>query len=59
MAAGTALTEREATSSPAGSARGFGWSTLSNLVLRLGTFLVSFFLARLIAPEQFGVFASP
>lgn len=37
--------------------RGLGWSALSNLVLRVGNFAVSILVARLIAPEQFGVFA--
>src|SRR5690606_30327506 len=37
--------------------RGLGWSTLSNLVLRVGNFVVSLIMARLIAPEEFGVFA--
>ena len=36
---------------------GLGWSTASNLVLRMGNLLVSIIMARLIAPEQFGVFA--
>jgi PST family polysaccharide transporter len=37
--------------------RGLGWSTAGNLTLRVGNFLVSILMARLIAPEQFGVFA--
>jgi lipopolysaccharide exporter len=37
--------------------RGLGWSTTSNLVLRIGNFAMSLIMARLIAPEQFGVFA--
>jgi lipopolysaccharide exporter len=37
--------------------RGFGWSTASNFVLRLGSFAISIVMARLIAPDQFGVFA--
>ncbi|MFC7621389.1 oligosaccharide flippase family protein [Microlunatus sp. GCM10028923] len=37
--------------------RGLGWSTVSNLVLRVGNFAVSLIMARLIAPDQFGVFA--
>ena len=37
--------------------RGLGWSTASNLVLRIANLLVSIILARIIAPEQFGVFA--
>jgi lipopolysaccharide exporter len=38
-------------------ARGLGWSTTGNLVLRLGSVLTSVIMARLIAPDQFGVFA--
>src|SRR4051794_1520613 len=37
--------------------RGLGWSTASNLVLRIGNFATSILMARLIAPDQFGVFA--
>ena len=37
--------------------RGLGWSTTSNLVIRIGNFTMSLIMARLIAPEQFGVFA--
>jgi O-antigen/teichoic acid export membrane protein len=37
--------------------RGLGWSTTSNLVLRTGNFTMSLIMARLIAPDQFGVFA--
>ncbi len=37
--------------------RGLAWSTLSNLVLRLGSVVVGVFLARLLDPTQFGVFA--
>lgn len=37
--------------------RGLGWSTFGNMTLRIGNFLVSILIARLIAPEQFGVFA--
>ena len=37
--------------------RGLGWSTTSNLVLRIGNFTMSLIMARLIAPDQFGVFA--
>lgn len=36
---------------------GLGWSTVSNVTLRVGNFLVSILIARLLAPEQFGVFA--
>ena len=38
-------------------ARGLGWSVVSNVFLRIGNLLVSMLMARLIAPEQFGVFA--
>lgn len=37
--------------------RGIGWSTTSNLVIRIGNFVVSLIMARLIAPTEFGVFA--
>lgn len=37
--------------------RGLAWSTLNSIVLRIGSFLVGIFLARILAPEQFGVFA--
>ncbi len=37
--------------------RGLGWSTAGNLVMRIGNFLISILVARLVAPEQFGVFA--
>ena len=37
--------------------RGLGWSTTSNLILRIGNFTMSLIMARLIAPDQFGVFA--
>ena len=33
------------------------WSTINSLVLKLGTFAIGIVLARLLAPEQFGVFA--
>ena len=38
-------------------ARGLAWSTVNSLLLRMGTFAVGIVLARLLAPEQFGVFA--
>ena len=38
-------------------ARGLGWSVVANAGLRIGNLLVSMLMARLIAPEQFGVFA--
>lgn len=37
--------------------RGLGWSTAGGLAIRLGNFGVSIIMARLILPEQFGVFA--
>ena len=37
--------------------RGLAWSSLNNLVLRAGSFLVGIVLARLLTPEQFGVYA--
>ncbi|WP_231920381.1 oligosaccharide flippase family protein [Microlunatus soli] len=39
------------------AARGLGWSTSANIALRLGNFAVGVVMARLLAPEQFGVFA--
>ena len=38
-------------------AHGLAWSTVNSLVLRMGGFVVGIVLARLLAPEQFGVFA--
>jgi lipopolysaccharide exporter len=37
--------------------RGLAWSTASNIVLRVGNLLVGIVMARIIAPEEFGVFA--
>jgi lipopolysaccharide exporter len=37
--------------------RGLGWSVIGNIVLRIGNVSMSILMARLIAPEQFGVFA--
>ena len=37
--------------------RGLSWSLVSSLVLRVGNFVVSLIVARLVAPEEFGVFA--
>lgn len=37
--------------------RGLRWSVLGNLVMRAGSFAVSLVLARLLAPEDFGVYA--
>ncbi|MER7798022.1 oligosaccharide flippase family protein [Microbacterium sp. NPDC096154] len=39
------------------AARGAAWSSVSSLVLRLGGVVVGIVLARILAPEQFGVFA--
>ena len=36
--------------------RGATWSSLSSIAIRLGTFAMGIVAARLIAPEQFGVF---
>jgi PST family polysaccharide transporter len=38
-------------------ARGAAWSGLSTIVLRLGSLVVGIVLARLLTPEQFGVYA--
>ncbi|MFE8886126.1 lipopolysaccharide biosynthesis protein [Pseudarthrobacter enclensis] len=37
--------------------RGIAWSSVNSMVLKLGTFAMGIVLARLLAPEQFGVFA--
>ncbi|MCZ3386630.1 MAG: oligosaccharide flippase family protein, partial [Actinomycetia bacterium] len=37
--------------------RGLGWSFLNNIVSRLGSMLASIVLARLLMPEDYGVFA--
>lgn len=37
--------------------RGLGWSTASNIVLRVGNLLTSILMAHLIAPKEFGLFA--
>ena len=37
--------------------RGLAWSTASNVILRVGNFSVSIIMARIIAPDEFGVFA--
>lgn len=37
--------------------RGFAWSAVNTTVVRLGSLAVSIVLARLLSPEQFGVFA--
>jgi O-antigen/teichoic acid export membrane protein len=37
--------------------RGFGWSLLGTLGTRAGSFLMNLVLARLLVPEDFGVFA--
>ncbi|KAA0977548.1 lipopolysaccharide biosynthesis protein [Paeniglutamicibacter gangotriensis] len=40
-----------------GIRKGLAWSAINAFVLRLGTVGVGIFLARLLSPEQFGVFA--
>lgn len=40
-----------------GIRRGLVWSSLNAVVLRIGTFAMGIFLARILAPEEFGVFA--
>ncbi|GAA4760121.1 oligosaccharide flippase family protein [Citricoccus nitrophenolicus] len=45
------------TSVSGGIRRGLAWSTVSSMVLRLGTFSVGIFLARMFSPEQFGLYA--
>lgn len=37
--------------------RGLGWSLLSTIALRVGNLVVSIVVARLVAPETYGVFA--
>jgi PST family polysaccharide transporter len=37
--------------------RGLAWSTLNSLMLRLGSLVVGMVLARLLAPEDFGIYA--
>jgi lipopolysaccharide exporter len=37
--------------------RGLAWSTLNSMVLRVGTLVLGIVLARLLAPEEFGVYA--
>jgi hypothetical protein len=37
--------------------RGLAWSAASNLILRFGSLAVGIVLARLLTPEQFGVYA--
>lgn len=39
------------------AARAVGWSALSTIALRLGGVVVGIVLARLLTPEQFGIFA--
>jgi len=39
------------------AARGAAWSGVSNITLRLGGLVVGIILARILAPEQFGVYA--
>ena len=40
-----------------GVRRGLLWSSLNSVVLRMGSFAIGVVLARLLTPEQFGVFA--
>ncbi|HJV99397.1 MAG TPA: lipopolysaccharide biosynthesis protein [Arthrobacter sp.] len=51
------MTETAASSLRSRIGAGLAWSTVNSLVLRLGSFAVGIVLARLLAPEQFGVFA--
>lgn len=44
------------TKSPS-AAGGFGWSAFANIALRVGNFGVGVLMARLLAPQQFGVYA--
>ncbi len=37
--------------------RGLAWSSVSSLVMRLGTFAIGIFLARMFSPEEFGLYA--
>ena len=37
--------------------RGIAWSAMNNLAMRLGTFALGIILARLLSPEEFGVYA--
>lgn len=37
--------------------KGLAWSSINAVVMRIGTFAVGIFLARILAPEEFGVFA--
>jgi lipopolysaccharide exporter len=37
--------------------RGAAWSAVSTIVLRMGSVVVGIILARVLAPEQFGVYA--
>lgn len=47
----------EALSLRARAARGAAWSGLSSIALRLGSLVVGIILARILLPEQFGVYA--
>lgn len=49
-------TERT-TSAHGGVRRGIAWSAVNNLTLRLGSLTLGIILARILSPEQFGVFA--
>lgn len=37
--------------------RGLRWSVLGNLVMKAGSFVMSLILARLLVPEDFGIYA--
>ena len=53
-----AAVDAESTQNLAGSVRhGLIWSTVNSLVLRMGSLVVGMILARLLAPEDFGVYA--
>lgn len=53
--------ERSGTDAPTGKAqqvtRGLGWSLVSSIALRVGNLMMSIVIARLVAPEAYGVFA--
>lgn len=54
----TSMTDQDGADSLKGRAvRGAAWSSLSTIVLRLGGLVVGIVLARLLTPEQFGIFA--
>ncbi|HWI31344.1 MAG TPA: lipopolysaccharide biosynthesis protein [Microbacterium sp.] len=47
----------ESTSLNARAARGAAWSGLSTIILRLGGLVVGIVLARILTPEEFGIYA--